>query len=575
MSIRHFFRVSDRSRLPAWKYLLSTFARDYHLIFWTTVASAAQTALIIPSLLLVKYAFDKVIPENETHLLIWIGLLVLLLRILSALSSAGIRNIHIRLINRGISKIRKDLVSEIYKLPYQTYTNTDLRIVHARIVQDSERLTQLSGAIISRLIPSALIGAGLLAVCWILNAPLLLIIILMTPVVLASNRLMGFKIKQRVTLFQRAFEEFSKGIQLTLRILPLTVMQTAEESETRRQYTLVDTLEHETGRMARIFSWNQQLQETLTGLTAIIIIVVGGVSVANGYMTLGAFLSFYLAALYLNKNINTITSAIPDVIAGNISLQKVYELTRGINQKNGSTQRPDIHLNGNIELVNVTFSYGNKPVLNNINLKINPGEWISLSGPNGAGKTTLLHLITGILEPTTGIISASGIPYSLQSMQHLRKSIGVVAQHPLLFPGTIMDNICYGAEPVDADFAEEVCRLSLAHDFIASLPDGYYTQTGDDGALLSGGEGQRIAIARALYRKPTLLILDEPTNHLERTHAEKILENIKSMECSPAVLIISHDQLTRGYAEKHFWLEGGYLKHTDHDRSAKQHQNTP
>jgi ABC-type bacteriocin/lantibiotic exporter with double-glycine peptidase domain len=562
--LQPFKRFSLRN-LPAWRYFASCFSGTYHNIAWTTIASAAQTLLIIPSLLLIKYAFDHVIPERDTRLLVWIGVLIFLLRLLSALSSVWIRNIHIRLINRGISNIRKDLISRIYRLPYQTYTTTDLRIAHARIVQDSERLTNMSTAIISRLIPSILIGSGLLVVCMILNARLLLIMLAMAPLVMVANRIMGRRINHRVTIFQKAFEEFSKGIQLTLRFLPLTVMQTAEKQETEKQRSIVHVLEHETGKMAKIFSLNLQLQETLTGLTAIIIIVVGGISVATAKMTLGDFLSFYLAALYLNKSINTITSAIPDLIAGNISLKKVHELTNGFDEEQNATSKPEIPLEGSIEMADVSFSYGEKPVLSGITLTIHLKAWISLSGPNGAGKTTLLHLITGILEPTAGTISASGIPYSLQSTGYLRKNIGVVPQHPLLFPGTIMDNITYGTDNIDPDHAIQICKLTLAHDFIVSLPDNYNTQVGDDGVLLSGGEGQRIAIARALYRNPALLILDEPTNHLERTHAEQILSNIKSMDNPPAVCIISHDYLARGFAARHYRLEGGFLTETDHN----------
>lgn len=542
----------------AWQFYFSFFAGQRGKIFWTTLIAAGQTLIIIPSLLLVKYAFDNVIPDNNVRLLILIGVAIFILRLLNSLISVFLRKTHIRIINQAICSLRESLINKLYSFSYLFYANSDLRTLHTRIVQDTERLGNMGTALLSRLLPSVIIGFGLLLVCFILNWYLLLIIISLFPILVIANRLMGRKIKSRVYVFQRAFEEFSKGVYFVLRYMSLTTVQSAQKAETERQKEILKDLQEKTGRMANLFSVNLQLQETLTGLTAIIIIIVGGISVAVERMTLGDFLSFYLAAMYLNKYVNTITSSVPDIIAGNVSLNTLYHLSEDeqvdINQ---GDQRIDF--SGELELKEISFSYGEKRVLADLNLHINPGERVAIIGANGSGKTTIINLITGLLKPMQGEILASGRAISTLDLVEFRKQIGVVSQHPPLFPGTIAENILYGADSVDTEQLIRVSELALAHEFVSGLPDGYESNIGDEGVLLSGGEGQRIAIARALYRNPRLLILDEPTNHLDSTAIGKIMQNLDSIEPKPAILIISHEKSVIEFAEKICHLKDGGL----------------
>ena len=543
----------------AWHYYFSFFAGRYGRIGWTTVAAAGQTLIIIPSLLLVKYAFDNVIPENNVRLLILIGIAIFLLRLVNSLISVALRKSHIRIINRAVRLIRESLLHKLYNFSWLFYANSDLRTLHTRIVQDTERLANMSTALISRLLPSMIIGFGLLLVCFIINWYLLLIIISLFPFLFLANRVMGRRIKKRVFVFQRAFEEFSKGIYFVLRYMPLTTIQSAQKEETERQKMIISDLQDKTSRMADLFSVNLQLQETLTGLTAIVIIIVGGISVAMNNMTLGDFLSFYLAAMYLNKYVNTITGSIPDIIAGNVSLNTIYRLSS--NDKvvqNRGVERIDF--DGSIELHDVNFSYGQNCVLSGVDMIIKPGERVAVIGANGSGKTTILNLITGFLTPDHGGIYASGNSYDTMDLVEFRRQVGVVSQHPPLFPGTITENIVYGSEGVDHDQLRRVCNLTLATGFISKLPDGYDTFIGDEGVLLSGGEGQRIAIARALYRNPKLLILDEPTNHLDTEAISIIMENMKSLDAKPSILLISHDKSVIDYAERIYHLKDGNLR---------------
>jgi ABC-type multidrug transport system fused ATPase/permease subunit len=197
--------------------------------------------------------------------------------------------------------------------------------------------------------------------------------------------------------------------------------------------------------------------------------------------------------------------------------------------------------------------------LKSVDLQIRPSSKSAVIGDNGAGKTTIINLILGFYMPNQGRLMADDIPYKEIDMIHLRKSIGVVSQQPPLFSGTIKENISYGVPDIGIEQVLAASENSLAHDFITQLPDGYETKIGEDGTLLSGGECQRIAIARALLRRPKLLILDEPTNHLDRASVSELMNGLNNLKERPALLIVSHDMSVVSHADEVFKLENGII----------------
>lgn len=542
----------------AWLFFGRFYKGLHRRLIATSLGSAAQVVLIVPALLLIKYAFDEVIPEGRIDLLIYIGLAIVGLRLLNAASTLWMRHLNIKLINTAIFRLRQHLFERLYTLPRSFHTREDPRLMHARIVQDTERLTHLSTAIISKIFPSLLISAALCVVLFFLNVYLLLAVLAIGPILFVANRFMGKRIKQKVIVFQRSFEKFSKGTLFVLRYMDLTHIQSAQDEEVERQTMILDELREKTGSMAYIFAFNTQLQEVLTGLSGILIIILGGASVAAGSMSLGDFIAFYLAASFLNRHINMITSSFPDVLAGNesmLTLQALSERDEHLPYKG----KKEISFLGELELKDVHFSYGEKEVLKGINLHIAPGEKIALIGANGAGKTTLIHLILGFYRPSSGSLSADGYPYDDLTMEGLRRSMGVVMQNPPLFAGSISENILYGNPDASQEDVIKACEAAGVDDLIRGLSDSYYTQIGEDGVRLSGGERQRLAIARALVRKPGLLILDEPTNHLDKNMVARIMSQVSDLEYHPAILLISHDAEVVSFADRVYKLIEGSL----------------
>ncbi|MFC1488445.1 ATP-binding cassette domain-containing protein [Thermodesulfobacteriota bacterium] len=186
-----------------------------------------------------------------------------------------------------------------------------------------------------------------------------------------------------------------------------------------------------------------------------------------------------------------------------------------------------------------------------------PNQMVALVGPNGAGKSTIVNLILGFYRPQEGGLFADDCPYVNMDIVHFRRQIGVVTQDPIIFSGTVLENITYGSPEANTDQVVRAAELAVAHEFILRLPEGYDTFVGGRGVLLSGGQRQRIAVARALLRRPQLLILDEPTHHLDKTGVYELMGNLKRLEQVPSILIISHDVDILDAADQSYYLKEG------------------
>ena len=303
-------------------------------------------------------------------------------------------------------------------------------------------------------------------------------------------------------------------------------------------------------------------QNTIIVLTSIMVLIIGGRTIIVGRMTVGELLSFYLALALLGNQLRTISSTIPLLIVGHESLNTLMDFLhlKEANQYSGSKQ---IEFKGQITLASVSFRYKERPVLREVDLTIAPHSFVAITGVNGAGKTTISSLILGLYRPQRGQLYADGYPFDELDLSHLRASIGVVTQDPVIFFGTILENLTYGCSQVSEEEIFRAAKIALAHDFIEGLPDGYETVVGENGILLSGGQRQRLAIARALLRRPALLILDEPTNHLDEESIRRLLENLKNINERPATLIITHQKNVVSAAEHIYTINEGRLVPSD------------
>jgi ABC-type bacteriocin/lantibiotic exporter with double-glycine peptidase domain len=544
--------------LSAWRYFGSFYQGKFPAIALSSIASIVQAILILPTILLIRFVFNVAIPEHDISRLIKIGLVIIGLNLFSAGISIWVKHLNIKTIHAVIFRLRNDLLVKLYGYSRNFYTNEDLKIVHTRIVQDTERLSNLSNALISKLLPGLFLSATLCVVLVFLNWLLFLVLFLLFPVLFFFHRYMGQQVQKKVYVFQRAFETFSRGMSFTLQFMDLIRIQTAEQGEIKKQRENIGILAATSSKMHLFYALDSQMHTFITGTSAIVIIILGGAAIAQKAMTIGDLFAFYLATGYLYRHVAMITDSFMQIVAGNASMVTLRKLATGHQQQPEFGSRK-INFTGNINLRSVSFQYGSNPILRNVELQITPGCKMAIIGDNGSGKTTLINLILGFYAPTSGSVEADGIPYEELDIHHLRKYFGVVTQNPPLFSGTVGENIAIGAERTSTEEIIEISNYSQAHEFIASLPDGYDTPIGEEGSQLSGGQRQKVAIARALLRRPRLLILDEPSNHLDHASVKKLMDGLNGMPDCPALLIVSHDMSIVNQADVILELENGKL----------------
>jgi ATP-binding cassette subfamily B protein RaxB len=213
---------------------------------------------------------------------------------------------------------------------------------------------------------------------------------------------------------------------------------------------------------------------------------------------------------------------------------------------------------GEIELKGVAFAYGihDPQVLNSIDLHIRPGEHVAITGPSGGGKTTLTKILLGLLEPTGGEVLIDGVPLARYGRRAYRENVAAVLQDDVLFAGTIADNVA-AFEPIDQERLAEAMRAAAIADDVEAMPMRHLTLVGDMGSTLSGGQMQRILLARALYRRPRLLVMDEGTAHLDAEHEKRVNDAIAAMGVTR--IVVAHRRETLAAAERVVVLKGGRI----------------
>lgn len=523
-----------------WKYYNDLYRKHYLKLLLSIVVSLGQTIFVLPILFIIKYVFDDLIPNESYILIIWMGVALFLLNIGSYGLNLWASHITLKTTKLVITKIRNHLLEKCFNLSRSILTKTDLSTAHARIVQDTHRLDVMSNALIFQFIPQVIIVFILSLVLLYLNWFLFLLMGIIIPLLFLLKRGLRSKQKERIKDYHRSFEKFSKGVMFVLKKMDLIKIQSAEKVEYNNQIELIDKVRTTSYSMAWINTAYRALQAGITAEAGILMLVVGGIFVGKEIMTLGALLSFYAAAARMNSSLLSIFSSIPSIVEGNQSLITLYGFIRKKDDivYNGAEKRK---LNGNISLESIVFGYDKKVVLNNIDLVIRKEEITALTGSNGVGKSTVVNLILGFYKPKRGSILIGKYNYEDVDIVELRKQMGVVLQNQLFFPGTIYENITYGIENTTMNEVIRVCELATAHQFIKELPLGFDSKLGNDGILLSGGQKQKIGIARALLKKPKLLILDEPTNHLDHNSIELLMGNLKSLDEKPSIIIITQD----------------------------------
>ncbi|GAB3766878.1 ABC transporter ATP-binding protein [Spirosoma pomorum] len=292
------------------------------------------------------------------------------------------------------------------------------------------------------------------------------------------------------------------------------------------------------------------------------ILVYGGSLVLNseGNLQASSFIAFIAIFSQVIRPAKAMVVAITNIQQGQAAGERILELLdKPIEIEDKPTAVPLKGFHQEVVFKNVSFQYGDKPVLKNINFRMEKGRKIALVGPSGVGKSTIADLIPRFYEPTQGSVTIDGVDVSDYTMESLRKQMSFVTQEIILFNDSIFNNIALGQPDAKLEDVIAAAKVANAHSFIMDTEDGYNTNIGDRGIRLSGGQRQRLSIARAVFKKPSILILDEATSALDVESEKSVQEALNNLMEGRTTLVIAHRLSTIKEADEILIMEGGEI----------------
>ena len=494
-----------------------------------------------------------------------LGVLVFLLLLINV-SRNGLGAIRSYIMARLGQLITFDLRRQVYRhlhlLSLSFYNERETGQIMASITQDVSRLQDFLSDGLQEAIRNVLTVLIICGILFTLNAGLAVFVLLPTPLIILVTIHFG---KRLHTVYHALWRRWAKISALLADVIPGVRVVKAFAQENREvdrfEVRSEDLLTGEL-RAARIRSVFSPTMTFLTSLGTLVIWWVGGKKVLSGTLTLGDFVAFtgYMWQFYgpveslcrLNQRFQRAATSAERVF-------EVLDTQPDVADHHDAVDMPVIE--GRVEFRNVNFAYEpGKPALRDLSFVIEPGEMIGLAGHSGAGKSTLINMICRFYDVEEGAILIDGQDIRDVTLKSLRDQIGVVLQEPFLFNGTVAENIAYGNPDAPLESIVAAARAANAYDFIFDMPDGFDTILGERGVRMSGGERQRVSIARAILRDPRILILDEATASMDTETESHIQQALERLVKGRTTFAIAHRLSTLKHSNRLLIIEKGKLE---------------
>jgi ATP-binding cassette subfamily B protein len=512
---------------------------------WGTLSCIATNAAAVQFPRVLGWAIDKLQKQQANHqaILLFAGLLV------SISLTKGIFLYAQRWILIGISReiefdVRNDLFRHLEKQDTGFYHRYRTGDVMARMTNDLNAVRMLLG-------PALMYSANtvfftVFALYFLLHLSPWLTLVALAPMPLASIlvQYLGHRIHDRFERIQASFSEISSQAQENYSGARLIRAFAREDSQIglfeklNRQY-IARSL-----RLVQLMGMLWPSLEFILGISMVITLLAGGHLVIANRISVGDFVEFNTYMILLIWPIIAVGWVVNLFQRGTASVQRIDELLKAepaIDDRSADKSiEPDTVLQGDIEFRNLNFSYGNTHVLRDISLRIPAGTSMAIVGPTGSGKTTLVNLISRLYEAPEGSLLIDGRPVRDYPLAVLRRNIGMVPQETFLFSETIRENLAFGAPHANVEELLEAAEAAHIRQEFEEFPQGFETMVGERGVTLSGGQKQRAAIARALLRRPAVLILDDALASVDTYTEERILGGLRNYTTNSTTILISH-----------------------------------
>jgi subfamily B ATP-binding cassette protein MsbA len=336
-----------------------------------------------------------------------------------------------------------------------------------------------------------------------------------------------------------------------------------EDFENQRSEKYVDGLKEKSIKIASVYLRSTPIMEVLTGIMIALLIFYSGKLIIDGELNINNFFSFLAAMMLAYQPVKSLTKVNISIGQGLSAAKRIIPIIDIKNEINLNESSKDLELTeGTITFDNVSFYYqsnNENKVLKNIDIQLNGGKMTALVGHSGSGKSTLLNMIPRIYNPTNGSIKIDNQDLVKINLSSLRKEISIVDQNTTLFDDTVFNNIKYAKPDASEEEIFTAAKLSMSEEFIRNLENGFETKIGENGVRLSGGEKQRLSIARAFLKKSKIILLDEATSSLDTETEEKIQKAIDELTYNKTTIVIAHRLSTILNSDKIYVMDKGKI----------------
>ncbi|MCX4434893.1 ABC transporter ATP-binding protein [Streptomyces mirabilis] len=463
---------------------------------------------------------------------------------------------------RFVLRLRASVFRHVQDLPpdfFQKHRQGDLV---ERLTGDVEAIEQMvvSGVVgtVSAAFSAVFYATAALWLRW----DLALVTFLLAPLFLVAARRFAGRIKTASQEERAADGAITSVVEESLGNVVLTQAYNRRRAEEKRLDREARAWMRASVRGARASEMYEQFVEVVETLCVLAVIGLGAWEISKGRMSLGQLLAFaaFLGYLYPPiRNLGQLGLTLTAATAGAERIQEILDTEPAVTEPAQPVREWPVH--GWVSFHGTSFRYpgADRESLHDVTFTARPGELVIVTGPSGAGKSTLSKLLTRFYDPTAGVVCLDGVPLPDMSLEFLRENVALLPQETLILHGTIRENIECGRPGASQADIERAATDAVAHDFISALPDGYDTEIAPGTATLSGGQLQRIAIARAMLRAAPVLVLDEPTAGLDSIAARRVVQPLRRLMAGRTTIMITHDLSLAPDADRILVVDGGRL----------------
>ena len=537
------------------KYVLKIFLAAFFSVL-VAISTSATAWLLDP-------AIEKLFLNKDRTLIFLIPFAIIL-----AFSTKGIALYQAKIIMIQISEeVKKMLQIDMLK----SFINADTQIIESRhtgkyisnLSFDVDQITRMLAEAFLSIFKDGLTLIGLLSVMFFQNWKLSLIAIIMIPLATIIARKLGRRMGKVATEAQEKSGNLNRYFVDLFKNHKIIKIFQRENFENQRSEEYVNALKDKSIKIRSVYLRSTPIMEVLTGFMIALLIFYSGKLIIDEELNINNFFSFLAAMMLAYQPVKSLTKVNIAISQGLSAAKRIIPIIDIKNEINKNESSDDVKIkDGTITFDNINFSYNSNPekiVLKNISLKINGGKMTALVGQSGSGKSTLLNMIPRIYNPISGSIKIDNQDLTGINLMSLRKQISIVDQNTTLFDDTVFNNIKYAQPDSSNEEIMQAAKLSMSEEFINNLENGFETKIGENGVKLSGGEKQRLSIARAFLKKSKIILLDEATSSLDSDTEEKIQKAIEELIHDKTTIVIAHRLSTVLNSEKIYVMEKGRI----------------